>query len=129
MMTKVFGLNNSVLKNKKRISVRMPKEMLNEIDTTLSALKISTRLRSRWISEAIVNFYKNNDYIEAVQEEWIDPGQNKVIQIFLEKEAEDIVELIVSKLKNTEEAHAEPSSIIRASVIHELLRNEFKQNK
>ena len=62
--------------NKKRTSVRLPKNMYLDIISVLLKTGKSTRDFSAWISEAIINLEKDNNHNEIIAEELLDRGEN-----------------------------------------------------
>ena len=89
-MKKVLG-NNTVALNqkKKRLCVRIPDSMLLDIKHTLANNSVSIKSRSKWISEAIFELLISNNYIDYVSEEWIEPGKNSILEVTLDKKAEN----------------------------------------
>src|SRR5665648_1140618 len=87
-MIKVFGKTTTTPVAKKRISVRVPTGMLSDIDNVLKQRNMTYRKRSEWISSALVDMLNKPNFIQYIQEEWLSPGNNEMIQITLEETAE-----------------------------------------
>lgn len=124
-MIKVFGKKIKLSHQKKRICVRMPSGMVDDVYNAMRKAHLSSRYRSRWISNAIIALQKKPEYISSVQEEWIVPGNNQIVQISLDSEAENALISMAEQIKNLNKEHPEiHSSIVRTSIIHALLHNE-----
>jgi metal-responsive CopG/Arc/MetJ family transcriptional regulator len=124
-MAKVFGLTKAQT-NKRRISIRMPKGMLEDIDFVLQKTNQSLRNRSKWISIAIINMSTTSNFDYMVSEEWLSPGNNESVQVTLTPEAELALSKMQEILINKENINSELiSSIVRASIIQHIIKEEI----
>jgi len=120
-MAKLFVPPKDTQLLKKRVSVRMPHGMLDDIRSTLLRQGVSLRLQSQWVSEAIVRLYAMPGYWDAIAEEWLDPGANTVKQITLNENAMNALKAIGDQLKQQRpETDGANSKIIRTA-IHQAL--------
>lgn len=85
--------------NTRRASIRVPEKMLEEINHILEDEGKSSYQKGRWISQAIVELYEMEDFIELIQEEWMDRKNNIPLQITLTKEAEESLDKLVESAK------------------------------
>ena len=119
-MKKVLGKKPAVKKTK-RMSVRIPVSMLNDINENILKASLPIKHRSRWISEAISNLHKEPNCFDFISEERIDPGNNVLIQVSLEQNAEK--SLIEMSTKANVLLNKDPySSIIRTAIIHKIMK-------
>jgi len=120
-MAKLFVPPKDTPPLKKRVSVRMPHGMLDDIRSTLLRQGISSRLQSQWVSEAIVSLHDMPGYWNAIAEEWLDPGANTAKQITLNEKAVHALKAMGDQLKQQcPETNDANSKIIRTA-IHQAL--------
>lgn len=121
-MVKVFKSPQSS-SNKKRVSLRLPVQMLTELDACIRAEGKNKKQRSAYISEAIGELKSSNHYKGLVPENWLGRGDNTSIQITLNQEAETAlneIETILTKISPSETELA--SAIIRTAIIQKILK-------
>ncbi len=106
---------------KKRVSVRMPHGMLDDIRSTLLRQGLSSRLQSQWVSEAVVRLHGIPGYWNAIAEEWLDPGANAVKQITLNEKAVNALKAMSDQLKQQCPAANDVNSKIIRTAIHQAL--------
>lgn len=111
---------------KTRLSLRVPPKMIDDITFVIKKAKLSIKDRSDWVCNAIANLRQKEDYWLYVQEEWMDRGKNKTIQILLSDDAERyLAEMIKKTQEETGETSEEiKSAIIRTSIMQELIGNK-----
>ena len=101
--------------------------MLQDIEGVLRNQGITYRKRSVWISDALLAMKQQPNFIQYIQEEWLNPGNNATIQISLESAAElaltQMLEVSAAELDKHNEL---VSSIVRASIIQAILKQESK---
>jgi len=108
----------------RRASIRVPTKMLEEVNDVLEKNGQSTYQKGRWISQAILDLYNEENYIELVKEEWLDRKNNIPLQITLTKEAEGVLEKIVSELETNGSARKDHlSATIRVAITAALIRS------
>lgn len=121
-MAKLFVPPKDTLPLKKRVSVRMPHGMLDDIRSTLLSQGVSLRLQSQWVSEAIVRLHAMPGYWDAIAEEWLSPGANIVKQITLNENAMNALKAIGDQLKQQRpETNDANSKIIRTAIYQALI--------
>ncbi len=120
-MVKLFMPPKDTPRLKKRVSVRMPQGMLDDIRSTLLRQGISSRLQSQWVSEAIVRLHGIPGYWNAIAEEWLDPGNNTVKQITLNEKAVNALKSMGDQLKQQCPETDDASSKIIRTAIHQAL--------
>lgn len=114
----------SVNSKKRRISLRLPKEMLIDVDGVITSKGGNKKQRSQYISDSIIDLEHIESYPTLITENWLDRGENTVIQITLSHEAEKALERVISATEQTIEVSNELiSPCIRTAIIHWLLRN------
>ncbi len=114
-MKKVLGKKGARNIEKRKVNVRIPIEMLNDIDDSIS----SKKKRSDWICSAIIALREKENFSELVLEEWIEAGNNKLVQFRLTKQADDALLNIQNNIKDN--AHDPLSAIIRCAAIQKLI--------
>lgn len=108
----------------RRASIRVPEKMLEEINDVLEQNGKSGYQKGKWISQAILDLYNEEDYIELVKEEWLDRKNNIPLQITLTKAAEDILGKIVDELKEEGSGRKDHlSATIRVAITAALIRS------
>ena len=108
----------------RRASIRVPEKMLEEVNGVLEQDGKSSHQKGKWISQAILDLYNEEDYLELVKEEWLDRKNNIPLQITLTKAAEDILEKIVDELKEEGSARKDHlSATIRVAITAALIRS------
>lgn len=130
-MIKVFGRQLNKKSPKKRISVRVPQAMLEDVKKVMANEGVNQRFRSRWIADTIIRLVTMPNYLQIISEEWIDPGKNKVIQVSLEADAIEALYTITKELKEDSEQQKKDlhSTIVRTSIIQAILANEIKEGR
>ncbi len=107
----------------RRASIRVPAKMLEEINDVLEKNGQSAYQKGKWISQAILNLYNEEDYVELVKEEWLDRKNNIPLQITLTKDAEIILGKIVCALEADGSARKDHlSATIRVAITAALIR-------
>ena len=101
-MAKVFSATPLNKRVKKRISLRIPRQMKDEIINEMKKHGIPEKKRSKWISEAIVALSQKAHFTMDILEEWIESGQNTPTQITLAPNAETALQNMLSTLKEAE---------------------------
>lgn len=125
-MTKIFSATPLNKKVKKRISLRIPCQMKDEIIKEMKTQDIPEKRRSKWISEAIVELSKKAHFTADVLEEWIESGQNTPTQITLEADAEEALQGMLIMLKEAQVTKPDmQSAIIRTAIIQRFISNEM----
>ena len=107
-------------KEKKRVSVRLPVEMLKDIDGFMKKEGKNKKQRSQWISESIITLSKM-DYPSLVSENWLDRGNNTSLQVLLEEDAANTLTEMLELIKGLGDQKDIASSIVRTAIIHKLL--------
>ncbi|NOY51174.1 MAG: hypothetical protein GXO88_11530 [Chlorobi bacterium] len=120
-MAKLFLPPKDTPPLKKRVSVRMPQGMLDDIRSTLLRQGLSSRLQSQWVSEAMVRLHGIPGYWNAIAEEWLDPGANIVKQITLNEKAVNALNAMSDQLKQQYPAANDVNSKIIRTAIHQAL--------
>lgn len=118
---KIFSLPDKAAK-KRRISVRIPKKMIDDLNTAMKKIGLSTRMRSSWISDSVIALKKHPYYTDCVLEEWIESGNNTSIQISLSEQASAVLDNMLQEIKNIEDNKSDmQSAIIRTAVLQNLI--------
>lgn len=108
----------------RRASIRVPAKMLEEINDVLEKNGQSAYQKGKWISQAILDLYNEEDYVELVKEEWLDRKNNIPLQITLTKDAEIILGKIVGALEADGSARKDHlSATIRVAITAALIRS------
>jgi len=112
---------------KKRTSVRMPKQMYTDILVVLSKQGLSSRGLSKWVSGAIVELESSPSYCDEVNEEWLDQGDSVSRPITLTPDAADALTRINAKYRCLKQANPEINSkIIRTAITQMLIKDEVR---
>jgi|JI9StandDraft_1071089.scaffolds.fasta_scaffold03170_8 hypothetical protein len=122
-MTRIFLPPDD--QKKKRIAVRMPKEMHKSILQCLMEKGLSARSISSWVSESILDLMRDNSYCEIIAEEWLDKGDCLSRPLTISSQAYNALEKINAMVRC--KLHMGPdinSKIIRASITQRLIREE-----
>jgi len=107
---------------KKRLTVRVPVKMLNDITICLTREKMSQRKRSEWIAHSIISLGEIENFADLIAEDWVEPGQSCPVQITLDKDAQKILETLKDEIINKRIHINEPqSSIVRTAINQKLL--------
>lgn len=122
-MKKVLGKKIKIIK-KKRLSVRMPKSMIIDIEHRIKTEYKSVKFRSKWISAAIDELSQDENYSDLIAEEWIEPGKNEIIQITLDPQAEERLNYMDKKLNEIIHNKDISSSIVRTAILQKLIKGE-----
>lgn len=110
---------------KTRISVRLPKKMLSELDDKLASDGFNKKQRSTWVSDAICRLSTKPLFNDYVLENWMDNGNNISTQFTLTQEACNKLEFIRETLTAEDLANTElKSAVVRTSIIHKFLDND-----
>lgn len=115
-MRKILGTNTARNKEKKKINVRMPIKMIDEINQVIG------RNKSSWICSALNSLSDDEYYRELILEEWIEAGQNKSVQFSLTNEAYEALTKMASSI--SDEIKEPISPIIRCAATQALIRNK-----
>jgi len=120
-MRKVLAAPKKDENIKKRLNVRVPINMVPEIEKKMKKVGLNTKQRSSWISEAIVSLEKQESYTVYISEEWIIPGQNVLLQVSLDIEAQKALENMIATAKKELFSEDLQSSIIRTAILQKLI--------
>lgn len=127
MAAKILGSKNRIVTNKK-VTIRVPIKMLEDISQHLAKQNISIKKRSEWICKAIEDLHKSEDYSEIVCEEWIEAGNNILLQVNLDNRALAALEEMKTNLKllaiDNPQVKDEISCIIRTAILQRLICNK-----
>lgn len=122
-MTKIFSPPDDI--KKKRVSVRMHKEMHKAILACLMDHGISSRAISSWVSEAIVQLQTDASFCDIIAEEWFDKGNSVARPITLSAQAADALEKINANVRCRLKTGPDINSkIIRTAITQKLIKEE-----
>ena len=128
-MTKCFTPIDSI-NDKKRISIRIPKEMYKSVLAIFAKKGFSSRNLSSWVSTSIVRLNKQTDFSSIIAEEWLDKGQNISRPITLTAEAEIALEKMNAMYRCLFQVSAEINSkIVRTAITQKLIEEEMSCEK
>ena len=118
--------------NRKRISVRIPESMYKDMLAVFLRDGVSARNLSTWVSDAIIKLKSQKNFIEIIEEEWIDKGNNISRPISLTPEAANIFSEIYGIYCKQAKGSVEiKSKIVRTAITQRLIledRNYVKQH-
>ena len=118
---KIFSLPGKTAK-RRRISVRVPKKMIDDLNIAMQTIGLATRMRSSWISNSVIDLKKYSYYTDCVLEEWIESGNNTSIQISLNEQASIALDDMLKEIKNIEDNKSDmQSAIIRTAILQKLM--------
>lgn len=107
----------------RRVSIRIPAKMLEELNDLLAREGKTGHYKGKWISDAILALFQEEDYIELINEEWLDRKNNVPLQVTLTKEAEDVLAKIQEALKKESPGRKDLiSATIRVAMTAALIR-------
>lgn len=117
------GLGNHSKLPEKRISIRLPEKMAQDVATTIKAAGLSIKDRSDWIADSIKQLAEKEEYWLFVQEDWLDRGKNKTIQILLDQAMmNQLTKMVAETQKNTQQENTElKSAVIRTAILQRLI--------
>jgi len=108
--------------NKKRISVNLPVNMIKEVRARMLHSGYSLREKSKWISEAIEEFLKLNEYHALVEMAELVNDFDKTETIYVIPELEEkLQQAVIEVRKKHLVLEGVKSLIIRASIIRRLV--------
>jgi hypothetical protein len=107
-------------KEKKRVSVRLPTEMLKDIDIRMVEEGKNKKQRSQWISDSIVAL-STMSYSSLVSENWLDRGNNSSLQVLLEENADKALVEMIATIKEQDNQNDVASAVVRTAIIHKLM--------
>ncbi len=120
-MKKVFSAPKKEEKVKRRLNVRVPEKMVQEIEVKMREDGFHSKQRSEWISQAILDLSKMESFTTFISEEWIVPGKNILLQVSVDSEAQDALEKIVSVSREELNSDDLQSSVIRTAILQKLI--------
>lgn len=100
-------------KSVQRASIRMPKKMHEEIVSILKRERKSSYYKGKWISQAIIDLFNIEEYIDLIDEEWIDRTNNIAVQVVLSEEAKIALNKMIAAVK---ERGIERNDLISATI-------------
>lgn len=124
-MVKVFKSPQKI-SSKKRISLRLPVQMLNELNNCMEAVGKNKKERSHYISQAIIELEATGHFEGLVAENWLERGDNCSIQISLNQEAELALNTIEKVCNKKQESKTDLiSAIVRTAIIQKILSEDI----
>ena len=111
---------------KKRVTTLcLPSRMLDDLDQAVLSKHSSIRFRSRWICEAISNFFEMPRYEQHIADEWIERGNNGKVIVTLDPPSIEKIERIENEIQEKRKLKDIQSAVIRAAIIQKLIDMEF----
>jgi len=111
---------------KKRITtICLPSRMLHDLDQAVLSEHKSIRFRSRWVCNAIDNFFNLERYKQLIMDEWIDRGNNENIILTLDPSSIDKIELVAKEMCEEKGLKDIQSGLIRAAITQKLIDEEL----
>jgi hypothetical protein len=120
-MKKVFSAPKKEERVKRRLNVRVPEKMVQEIEAKMKEDGFNSKQRSEWISRAILDLEKIESFSTFISEEWIVPGKNILLQVSIDSEANYALEKIVLISKKELNSDDLQSSVIRTAILQKLI--------
>lgn len=108
----------------RRVSIRIPAKMLEEMNILMANEGKTSHYKGKWISNAIVALYEEEDFVALVNEEWLDRKNNVPLQVTLTKEAEEALSQMQQTLEEEISGRKDLlSATIRVAITASLIRN------
>lgn len=108
--------------NKKRMSLRVPKGMLPQIEADLLASGYNKKERTAWFEDILKDLFEDEDHLSLIAEEFITPGTTHTISLTISLETFEKVKEAVFAVKKQEQAITDRSSVIRTAIIQRLMK-------
>ena len=108
-------------KIKIRSSIRLPGKVVDRIRASMEKGKYSKRDRSKWITEAITKLVNEDKYWELIAEEFMDPRENELIPITLDKKTISLVGEMIDGCDRNIGLEVDQSDVIRTSINYRLI--------
>jgi len=108
-------------KMKIRSSIRLPSKVVDRIRASMEKGEYSKRDRSKWITEAITKLASEEKYWELIAEEFMDPKENELIPITLNKKTISLVGEMIEGCGRNIGLAVDQSDVIRTSINYRLI--------
>ena len=117
-------IQSTKLGKKKKSCVIFPKRMVEDVELDITKKGGTKKDRSAWVCDAIKKLITlNKNYIDRVNDDWIEAGNNERITIYLDAMTEKMIQDITQGLTKEDVAVKDlRSSIIRAAVLQKLIK-------
>lgn len=110
-----------------RTSIRVPREMLLQLENALQRSSFNRKQRSLWIESITIQFLQRSDAANLIAEEFIVPGSTVSIPITIGKEFDGYINRAIESVLAEEGIRKDRSSVIRTAVTQLLLANAGMQ--
>lgn len=107
----------------KRMSLRVPKGMIPDIEKDVSASGYNKKERTLWFEEILKEFFEIENYLELVAEEYIKAGTTKTISLIVNIDTFEKIKETVKLVNEVENEKTDRSSVIRTAIIQRLMKS------
>ena len=107
----------------KRISLRVPKGMIADIEIDQFNSGYNKKERTLWIKDVLNELFETEDYHLFIAEEYIKAGTTKTISLIISLELFEKIKEAVKLVKEKEEQDCDRSSVIRTAILQRLMKS------
>mgnify|MGYP000367010067 CR=1 FL=1 len=107
----------------KRMSLRVPKGMIPDIEKNVSDSGYNKKQRTLWFEDILKEFFEIENYLDLVAEEYIKAGTTKTISLIVSLENFEKIKDTVKLVNEVENEDTDRSSVIRTAILQRLLKS------
>ncbi|HTF96526.1 MAG TPA: hypothetical protein VL995_10360 [Cellvibrio sp.] len=104
-----------------RSSIRVPKAMLEKMDSAMAKNNYNKKQRSRWIEDITREFLLRSDAANLIAEEFIVPGSTEAIPVTLSTILDNRINQVLEQVIYEEGVRKDRSSLLRTAITQHLL--------
>lgn len=110
-----------------RSSIRIPKLMLEAVDTSMVKAGYNKKQRSKWIEDISLNFLTRSDAANLVAEEFIVPGSTESIPVTISLRLDQEINRVLEQVQQEEGIRKDRSAALRTAITQQLLLDSRMQ--
>jgi hypothetical protein len=106
-----------------RMSLRVPKGMIVDIEKNVSDSGYNKKQRRLWFEDIFKELFETENYLSLVAEEYIKAGTTKTISMMVSLDTFEKIKETVKLVKDTESEETDRSSVIRTAILQRLMKS------
>lgn len=110
-----------------RSSIRVPKMMLEAVDSSMTKAGYNKKQRSKWIEDITLNFLSRSDAANLIAEEFIVPGSTESIPVSISQKLDSEINRVLEQVASEEGIRKDRSAALRTAITQQLLLDSRMQ--
>ena len=104
-----------------RSSIRVPKMMLEAVDSSMTKAGYNKKQRSKWIEDVTLNFLSRSDAANLMTEEFIVPGSTESIPVSISQKLDSEINRVLEQVASEEGIRKDRSAALSTAITQQLL--------